>query len=61
MSSFRIKAKHKATGEIHEIWCRDDYFGNHVYGYIPNTEGGEALSFEEFEKQYESEADDVQG
>lgn len=33
MSSYTIKVKHRKTGEIHEIFCHDDYFGKHQYGY----------------------------
>jgi len=53
MSSFKVKAKHKATGEIHDVWCLDDYFGRHQYGYIPNVEGSEALTQEQYSKTYE--------
>lgn len=53
MSSFKGSARHKQTGELHEVWCMDDYFGKHVYGYIPNIEGGEPLHEAEFEKQYD--------
>jgi len=52
MSSFKMTARHKKTGEIHPIWCIYDYFGRHVYGYIPNVEGGVALNIDEFESQY---------
>jgi len=63
MSSFKMNAKHKKTGEIHSVWCLDDYFGHHIYGYIPNIEGGEVMKVEEFERLYEpqpptKEADD---
>ena len=53
MSSFRVTVKHKDTGKMTEVWCLDDYFGRHRYGYVPNIEGGEALTEEEFNKQYE--------
>jgi hypothetical protein len=53
MSSFQIKAKHKQSGEIREIWCMDDYFGKHKYGYIPNIEGGSALAESIFHELYE--------
>lgn len=52
MSSFEIKALHKATGEIHSVWCMDNYFGHHKYGYIPNIDGGKALSEKEFYQVY---------
>lgn len=55
VSSFKINAKHKKSGEIHSVWCMDDYFGKHIYGYIPNVEGGQAMTFDEFEKQYETD------
>jgi len=53
MSSFKITAKHKTTGEIHEIWCMDDYFDKRIYGYIPNIIDGKPLREEEFYNQYE--------
>lgn len=58
MSSFKITARHKATNELHEIWCMDDYFGRHEYGYIPNVEGGKALTYEQFKEQYTKEPRD---
>jgi hypothetical protein len=56
MSSFKTKAKHKATGETHDIWCLDDYFGRHQYGYIPNIENAPALTQDQFDAQYEEVA-----
>lgn len=53
MSSFKMTAKHKQSGEIREIWCMDDYFGKHKYGYIPNVEGGSALAETVFYELYE--------
>lgn len=53
MSSFKITAKHRASGQIHEVWCLDDYFGRRRYGYIPNIEGGEALTESRFTRAYE--------
>lgn len=53
MSSYKATAKKKSNGEIHEIWCMDDYFGKHIYGYIPNIEGGEALTKEQFDREYD--------
>lgn len=50
MSSFQMKAKHNVTGEIHNIWCRDDYFGKHEYGYVP--EDGEPLTEDQFSETY---------
>lgn len=55
MSSFKMKARHKTSGELHDIWCLDDYFGRHKYGYIPNIEGGEALTEKAFYKTYKPE------
>ena len=52
MSSFTIKAKNIQTGEIHAIWCMDDYFGKHRYGYIPNVEGRTAMTEDEFYLSY---------
>lgn len=53
MSSFKINAKHKSTGIIHEVWCIDDYFGKNKYGYCPNIEGGYHLTEEQFYREYE--------
>lgn len=51
MSSFITKAKHKKSGEIHEIFCHDDYFGPHKYGY--RTPANKVLNQAEFDRQYE--------
>jgi len=55
MSSFKATARHKATGELHMIFCMDDYFGRHQYGYIPNIEGGEAMTEKQFKREYKFE------
>ncbi len=52
MSSFKITARHNASGELQEIWCIDDYFGRHKYGYIVNMESGSAMNEIEFYEQY---------
>lgn len=52
MSSFKAMARHLQSGELHEVWCMDDYYGRHEYGYIPNVEGGGAMTEAEFDKQY---------
>lgn len=57
MSSYTIKARNKQTGEVHTVWCIDDYFGRHQYGYSvlgrTGQEGDNALTEEEFEATYE--------
>lgn len=53
MSSFKITAKHKKSGEKHSVWCLDDYFGKHRYGYIPNERDALALTEDEFYMEYE--------
>jgi hypothetical protein len=53
MSSFIIKATHKKSKEVHSIWCLDDYFGSHKYGYVPNIESGEVMTEQEFYNQYD--------
>lgn len=54
MSSFTITAKHKKSGAIYKVWCLDDHFGRHVYGYVPQgVEIDEALKEKEFYDQYE--------
>ncbi len=51
MSSFITKAKHKETGEIHEIFCLDGYFGGRNYGYqVPD---GGYIREEQFRERYE--------
>ncbi len=52
MSNFKITAEHKSSGEIHEVWCLDDYFGRHLYGYIPITDKEQALTESEFYAAY---------
>lgn len=54
MSSFKIQATHKASGETHEIWCMDDYFGKHQYGYIPNIPEGKAMTEAGFAREYDT-------
>lgn len=55
MSSYKTKARRKSTGEMHDIWCIDDYFGKRKYGYIVDKEGREsyALTEAEFNNLYE--------
>jgi hypothetical protein len=52
MSSFKAQARHKVTGELVKVWCMDDYFGRHNYGYVV---GDKAMNEDEFEKEYEFE------
>jgi hypothetical protein len=52
MSSFKIKAVNKKTGELHDVWCLDDYFGKHRYGYIPNSGEGEGMTEDDFYREY---------
>lgn len=33
MSSYKLKAKNRKTGEIKDFNAYDDYFGKHEYGY----------------------------
>jgi hypothetical protein len=53
MSSYITKAKEKATGEIHEIFCHDDYFGKHEYGYQRCIEGETYMTEKQFRNKYE--------
>lgn len=55
MSSFTLRARNKETGEMHEVWCLDDYFGKHQYGYIPNNTSAPAMTENQFYKYYEVE------
>jgi hypothetical protein len=55
MSSYQVLAKEKATGKTSYIWCIDDYFGKHKYGYLADAGADAVTSFteEQFEEQYE--------
>ena len=33
MSSYYTEVINKATGDKATVWCHDDYFGKHKYGY----------------------------
>lgn len=55
MSSFKIKAHHKATGEIHEIWCIDNYFAKREYGYVVNEKCGGVFTEKQFYNTYDVE------
>lgn len=52
MSSFKITARHKQDGTLHEVWCLDDFYGRHNYGYIICGSGKE-MNEEDFYNQYE--------
>ncbi len=52
MSNYTIKAKHKKTGEIHEIFCHDDYYSGHKYGY--KTLDGRYINEKTFCERYEA-------
>lgn len=52
MSNFMTKARHRRTGEVREILCLDDYFGQHKYGYIWEDK---AMTECEFMEEYEME------
>jgi hypothetical protein len=47
-----IEAVHKRTGDIVKVWCLDDYFGRHKYGYIIRGDDKNALTESEFYKVY---------
>ena len=55
MSNFKFSARHKESGQIHEVWAADDYYGRHRYGYCPNIEGGFFMTENEFYSNYETE------
>ena len=52
MSSFRVTARHRETGEIHEVWCFD-YFGRHQYCFIPHHDGNIKMTEEQFDALYD--------
>ena len=52
MSSFTTKFRNKKTGVIHEVFCWDDYYGRHNYGYkVDNVDP--VLTEEQFQEKYE--------
>lgn len=53
MSSFKIEAKHKESGNVQSVWCIDGYFGGRNYGYIPQLLGATAMREEHFYREYE--------
>jgi len=55
MSNFKIKAKHKNSGAIHDIWVIDNYFRGSEYGYVPNVKGHVAMTEKQFYNKYEVE------
>lgn len=52
MSSFNEKAKCLKTGDIVNISCIDDFFGNRIWGYLIGDTSA-VLDIEEFNKKYE--------
>ena len=50
MSNYETTATHKITGKQHKIFCFDDYFGRHRYGY---DDGTKVMTEDEFNKHYE--------
>ena len=58
MSSFEAKFKHKETGNIVTVFCYDDYFGRHKYGYhINDVVMTEEAFFEKYESYVETKED----
>ncbi len=54
MSSFMMKAKHKETGEVADVFALDNCFGKHEYGYvIGDTAIADALREKEFYASWE--------
>lgn len=52
MSSFEEKFRNKKTGEIETVFCWDDYFGRHRYGYVIKGHS-RVLTEGEFMEKYE--------
>lgn len=50
MSSFDTKARNRKTGEVVNVFCHDDFFGHHEYGYSIN---GHYMNEIDFRRQYE--------
>lgn len=55
MSSYTTKAVCKKSGEVVTVFCHDDYFSRHVYGY--SVDGGPMMTKEQFEKEYRFQDD----
>jgi hypothetical protein len=55
MSNYREFFKYKATGNLHQVDCLDNYFGNREYGYRPLVYGVDevVLTEKEFKEEYE--------
>lgn len=53
MSSYVTKARCRETGTEFAVFCIDDYFGRHAYGYQIKERDGDVLTEEQFSKQYE--------
>jgi hypothetical protein len=51
MSSYKLTAKRKSTGEVREFFALDDFYGSHQYGY----KDGEGTTYDQkgFDKQFE--------
>lgn len=52
MSCFTCMCRKRKTKKVVEVFCWDDYFGSHQYGYQINL-SGPVLTEEEFGKKYE--------
>lgn len=50
MSSYETTAVHRKTGKEHKIFCFDDYYGHHQYGY---DDGVKIMTEKEFSENYE--------
>ena len=52
MSSYTIRARNKKTGQVNHVFCFDDYFGRHRYGYMIDN-SGKYITEEEFYRYYD--------
>lgn len=53
MSSYKLKARNKETGEIVDVLALDDWFGRHQYGYKPLVDDVTVYNENTFWKHFE--------
>ena len=53
MSSFMAKCRNRKTKTEYAVFCIDDYFGRHSYGYDIRECDEPVLTEEQFNKHYE--------
>jgi hypothetical protein len=59
MSSFMGKCRNKKTGTEYAVFCHDDFFGSHAYGYHIQESDEPVMTEEQFHKHYEMIGEEV--